>query len=60
ITFLWIIRPMVSNWNHHILILNNGSFLYTCFTIINFGIPCRHFFCLMRYISNAQFAMTLI
>ncbi|GBC36650.2 hypothetical protein GLOIN_2v1790588 [Rhizophagus irregularis DAOM 181602=DAOM 197198] len=60
ITSLWIIRPMVSNWNHHILILNDGSFLCTCFTIINFGIPCRHFFCLMRYTSNAQFAMALI
>ncbi|CAB4468027.1 unnamed protein product [Rhizophagus irregularis] len=60
ITSLWIIRPMVSNWNHHILILNDGSFLYTCFTIINFRIPCRHFFCLMRYTSNAQFAMALI
>ncbi|CAB4378921.1 unnamed protein product [Rhizophagus irregularis] len=60
ITSLWIIRPMVSNWNHHILILNDRSFLCTCFTIINFGIPSRHFFCLMRYTSNAQFAMALI
>jgi len=57
---LWIIKPMVSNWNHHILILNDGSFLCTCFTIINFGIPCRHFFCLMRHTSNAQFTMALI
>ncbi|PKC54647.1 hypothetical protein RhiirA1_350100, partial [Rhizophagus irregularis] len=60
ITSLWIIRPMVSSWNHYILILNDGSFLCTCFTIINFGIPCRHFFCLMRYTSNAQFTMALI
>jgi hypothetical protein len=57
---LWIIKPMVSNWNHHILILSDGSFLCTCFTIINFGIPCRHFFCLMRYTSHAQFTMALI
>src|SRR5581483_5138688 len=60
ITSLWIIKPMISNWNHHILLLNDGSFLCTCFMIINFGIPCRHFFCLMRYTSNTQFTMALV
>lgn len=49
IIFLYIIKPIVSSWNHYILILNDRSFLCICFSI---DISYQHFFCLIRYTSD--------
>lgn len=45
---------------HHIILFDDHSFLCTCLMIINFGIPCRHFFSVMKYTNKAQFSVKMI
>ncbi|CAG8678800.1 6509_t:CDS:2 [Cetraspora pellucida] len=56
-----VIRHSVQNSEpQHIILLNDGSHLCTCLLLINKGIVCQHFFCVMSYSTNVYFHISLI
>jgi hypothetical protein len=57
---IWLIVSAMGSLKHHIILMNDGSFMCTCLMIINFGIPCRHFFSLMRINPLVRFSMKMI
>ena len=55
----------ISRYNYpkcyqHIILLNNGEHLCTCFMLITHGIVCRHFFKVFVESSKARFHLMLI
>ncbi|CAG8840829.1 3229_t:CDS:2, partial [Gigaspora margarita] len=55
----------ISRYGHpkcyqHVILLNNGEHLCTCFMLITHGIICRHFFKAFVESSNACFHLSLI
>jgi hypothetical protein len=55
----------ISRYNYpkcyqHVVLLNTGEFLCTCFMLITHGIICRHFFKVFVETPNAYFHLTLI
>jgi hypothetical protein len=44
----------------HVILLNTGEYLCTCFMLVTHGIICRHFFKVFVEISNAYFHLMLI
>ncbi|GBB84668.1 hypothetical protein RclHR1_11230011 [Rhizophagus clarus] len=45
---------------HHIVLLKNGSHVYSCLSIIQQGIVCKHYFQVMLNTSEAKFHIRLI
>ncbi len=55
----------ISQYNYlkcyqHVILLNTGEYLCTCFMLVTHGIICRHFFKVFVESSNACFHLTLI
>ena len=47
---VWHIRATgTSGIGHYVVLLNDGIHLCTCFLLINKGLICRHFFCIVTY-----------
>ena len=57
---IWLVKRITGSLTHHIILFNDHSFLCTCLMIINFGIPCWHFFSVMKYTNKAQFSVRMI
>ena len=47
---VWHIRATgTSGIGHYVVLLNDGTHLCTCLLLINKGLICRHFFCIVTY-----------
>ena len=58
---IWQIKPeLLPTHSQFIILLADGSHLCTCNLLIYYGIPCRHFFKVMRKSPNGRFHITLI
>src|SRR5215475_314365 len=58
---IWQIKPELSpNKSHFVILLKDGSHFCTCNLLISFGIPCRHFYKVLRKSSQAKFHIKLI
>jgi hypothetical protein len=58
---IWHIRATgTSGIGHYVVLLNDGTHLCTCLLLMNKGLICRHFFCVVTYSQSATFHITLI
>ncbi|CAB4495765.1 unnamed protein product [Rhizophagus irregularis] len=58
---IWQIKPeLLPTHSQFVILLNDGSHLCTCNFLIYYGVPCRHFFKVIRKSSNCKFHITLI
>jgi len=58
---IWQIKPELSpKKSHFVILLMDGSHFCTCNLLISFGIPCRHFYKVLRKSSQAKFHIKLI
>lgn len=58
---IWQIKPELSpKKSHCVILLMDGRYFCTCNLLISFGIPCRHFYKVLRKNSQAKFHVKLI
>jgi hypothetical protein len=58
---IWKVKPELSQTkSHFVVLMADGSFSCTCNLLISYGIPCRHFYRVLRKSSQAKFHISLI
>ncbi|GBC25428.2 hypothetical protein GLOIN_2v1776592 [Rhizophagus irregularis DAOM 181602=DAOM 197198] len=61
ITEIWEVKPELSQTkSHFVILMADGSHSCTCNLLISFGIPCRHFYKVLRKSLQAKFHISLI
>lgn len=58
---IWEVIPELSQTkSHFVVLIADGSHSCTCNLLISFGVPCRHFYKVLRKSSQAKFHISLI
>ena len=62
ITEVWEVQSIehVAHLAQHVVLLKNGYHLCTCILLLDSGIVCRHWFCVLLHSEEAQFHISLI
>ncbi|POG60143.1 hypothetical protein GLOIN_2v1817146 [Rhizophagus irregularis DAOM 181602=DAOM 197198] len=60
-TEIWEVKPELSQTkSYFVILMADGSHSCTCNLLISFGIPCRHFYKVLRKSLQAKFHISLI
>jgi hypothetical protein len=61
ITEIWKVKPELSQKkSHFIILMANRNHSCTCNFLISYGIPCKHFYKILRKSPQAKFHILLI